>query len=308
MIYLAVVIASIVGTIMIKRFSIIDNPNNRSAHTKPIPTGGGLAIVIAFYLGLIFLYINGDVEVKLLFALLCGLLLVVVSFIDDMVDLSPKLRMITQLLSVLGAFYFLGVFSNFAWYQSLLFMISSLWLINLYNFLDGIDGYAGSEGVIVSFGAYFLYQDSLFIVLAMAIFGFLIFNWQKASIFMGDVGSTFLGFYFAVMAIYHYKDIHDIMIWWILLGVFIVDATFTLFRRAKMREKLSDAHKKHAFQRLVQSGFSHQKVVIYAMAINVISTIMLLTFSRENNLIFLFVCYNLFLFLLLKTIDKRRAF
>jgi Fuc2NAc and GlcNAc transferase len=110
------------------------------------------------------------------------------------------------------------------------------------------------------------------------------------------------------MIFYHYHSFNDIINWYILLGVFIFDATITLYRRAKIGEKLSIAHKKHAFQRLVQSGFSHQKVVLYAMGINIISIFIIFALDKSNYLIFFFVCYNIFMFMLLKIIDKRRAF
>jgi Fuc2NAc and GlcNAc transferase len=290
---------------MIKKLSIKDHPNARSAHTIAVPTGGGVAIVVAFYLGLFMLYFQGLVEENLFYALLCGLPLAIVSFVDDLRELSPKFRIMIQFISVVGALFFLGVFSVFTWYLSVLWILSLLWLINLYNFLDGIDGYAGSEGVFVSLGAYLFYHDSLLLVMVMAIVGFLLFNWQRASIFMGDVGSTFLGFFFGVMILYHYHDSDDIMIWWVLLGLFIVDATTTLIRRAKNGEKLFLAHKKHAFQRLVQSGYSHQKVVLMAMGFNIIVLFML--WSVGVSWLFL-IAYNLVLTILLIMIDKRRSF
>jgi len=308
MIYAIVLVLSLLITILIKRVAIHDHPNERSSHVVSTPTGGGLSIVIAFYVGLVYFYFTGQVAENLFFALLSGSILAVVSFIDDIIELSPKLRLTAQLLAVLMAFYFLDIFNAFSWYQSLLFLICSIWLINLYNFLDGIDGYAGSEGIFVSLGAFVLYHDNVFIILVMAILGFLVFNWQKASIFMGDVGSTFLGFVFSVMAVYHYHDSLDIVVWSILLGLFIFDATSTLIRRAWHKEKLSQAHRKHAFQRLVQSGFSHQKTVLYAMSINVIVFVLLWFVGRSDALILLFICYNVLLYIILKIIDKKRSF
>ena len=308
MLYLTVLFLSVLLTLMMKKLAIHDHPNERSAHTISVPTGGGLSIVVAFYLGLFMLFYQGQVAENLFYALLSGLVLVVVSFVDDIRELSPSVRMLTQLLSIMMAFYFLDIFSLYAWYQTLLFLLSSLWLINLYNFLDGIDGYAASEGVFVSLGAFVFYHDSLFSIMIFAIGGFLLFNWQKASIFMGDVGSTFLGFFFAVMAIYHYHDSADLLIWMILLGVFIFDASVTLFRRAINGEKLSQAHKKHAFQRLVQSGFSHQKTVLLAMGVNILCFVPLWFLHKSDMLILFFICYTIVLFLLLKIIDKKRSF
>jgi Fuc2NAc and GlcNAc transferase len=305
MIYFLLFLSAIMITIAIKKYAIHDHPNERSSHTTPIPTGGGIAIVVTFYLGLTLFYMQGVVSEKLFFALLSGIVLAGVSFVDDMIELSPLSRLLAQFFSLMVAFYFLEIATHFLWYMTVLFFISLLWLINLYNFLDGIDGYAGSEGVFVSLGAYLFYHDSLFLLMAVSIMGFLLFNWQRASIFMGDVGSTFLGFFFGVMALYHYESSADIMIWWILLGLFIFDATMTLLRRIKNGEKLSQAHKKHAFQRLVQSGFSHQKVVLLGMGLNLLALLFLYLFKAS---ITLFIAYNVILYILLKNIDKRRSF
>ena len=300
--YLLVFIVSILGTIMMKRLAIQDHPNERSSHTTMTPTGGGSAIVFAFYFGLVFLYLGEMILPELFYALLCGLVLAIVSFVDDIVELSVKFRLGVQLGSVLGAFSFLHLWDSTTWYMAFFFVISSLWLINLYNFLDGIDGYAGSEGIFVALGAYLFYHDSVLIMMVMAIGGFLLFNWQKASIFMGDVGSTFLGFFFSVMMVYHYHDSSDIVVWWILLGVFIFDASVTLLRRIRNRENFSIAHKKHAFQRLVQSGFSHQKVVLLGMGVNLFFLGFLLFFGAS---FYLFIVYNISLYILLKIVDKR---
>ena len=308
MIYIIIFIVSVLTAIMIKSVAIHDHPNERSAHTVAVPTGGGLSFIVAFYVGLIYFFLIGQVSADLFYALLCGLLLVLVSFVDDMVELSPKLRLLTQLVTVVSAFYFLGIFTAFAWYVVIFFTLAALWLINLYNFLDGIDGYAGSEGVVVSLGAFALYHDSLFVMMAVAIGGFLIFNWQRASLFMGDVGSTFLGFFFVVMALYHYHDSQDIMIWVILLYLFIFDASLTLIRRFMRGEKLSQAHKKHLFQRLVQSGYSHQKTVLLAMGINLAIMIALYAVDSGVGLLILFVGYTLFLVWIAKEIEKKRAF
>ena len=308
MIYIFVFFISVLTAIMIKRVAIHDHPNERSAHAVAVPTGGGLSFIVAFYVGLIYFFLIGQVSVDLFYALLCGLLLVLVSFVDDMVELSPKFRLLVQLVTVVSAFYFLGVFTDFAWYVVVFFLLAALWLINLYNFLDGIDGYAGSEGVVVSLGAFVLYHDSLFVMMAVAIGGFLLLNWQRASLFMGDVGSTFLGFFFVVMALYHYHDSTDIMIWVILLYLFIFDASLTLIRRFMRGEKLSQAHKKHLFQRVVQSGYSHQKTVLLAMGINLAIMIALYAIESGVGLLVLFVGYTLFLVWIAKEIEKKRAF
>jgi len=149
------------------------------------------------------------------------------------------------------------------------FMI--VWFINLYNFLDGIDGYAGSEAVFLSLAGFLLFGGSYFLVLVAAVSGFLIWNWHKAKIFMGDVGSTLLGYNVAIFTLYYAnQDPRNLWIWIILFGLFWYDATITLFRRYRNGEKLSQAHKKHAYQRVVRSGWSHSRVVLFAMLINIV--------------------------------------
>ncbi len=311
MIYIVLFIISVVLTLVVRSLRLVDLPNHRSSHTTATPSSGGLAIVVAFYIGLFWLYFHAEIDSRLFFALLSGIILAVVGFLDDMFDLSPKIRIVAQIISVLLAIYFLDVLSNYSFVFTLFFILSILWLINLYNFLDGIDGYAGSEAIVVSFGAYLIYQDKLFIVLAMACLGFLLFNFplkDRASIFMGDVGSTFLGFVFGVIALYHYQTPSDLIIWFVLLGLFIFDATLTLFLRFKNGEKLSNAHKKHLFQRVVQSGFSHQKTVLLAMGLNILFLMPLYFLKGSKFLLLYFVFYFVMLFFLNRYIDKKKSF
>jgi len=199
-------------------------------------------------------------------------------------ELSPKLRLIAQAIVAFGGLYFLGGFEQlnlffFTLENQILtnifafFMI--IWFINLYNFLDGIDGYAGSEALFLSIAAFILFGGAHFLVLAVAVLGFLVWNWHRAKIFMGDVGSTLLGYNVAIFTIYYANQVStNFWIWIILFGLFWFDATLTLFRRYKNKEKLSQAHKKHAYQRLVQSGLSHDKVVLFSLGVNAMLFIM----------------------------------
>ncbi len=308
MIYLILFVISVGLTAWMRNLAIIDTPNARSAHTSPIPTGGGLGFVVAFYLGLCYLYFTGALADGIFYALLAGIVLVVVGFMDDYRELSPQLRLGAQMFSIMIALYVLDSYALYPWYMSGLFIFTGLWLINLYNFMDGIDGYAASEGILVALAAFWLYHDSLFIMIAVVLGGFLLFNWQKASIFMGDVGSTFLGFFFFVMFMVGYHDSSDIMIWFMLLGLFITDATRTLLRRLDAGEKLSQAHKKHYFQRLVQSGFSHQHVVLLAMGFNLFWFIMIVLFYDMHYFYLLFLCYTIAIECVARWIDKRKGF
>ncbi len=312
MIYLSTFLISFILTYLYrevaKKRSLLAHINSRSSHTIPTVTGGGVAFVISFYVALIYLYFNDMVDNSLFFALLSGVLLAITGFIDDLKELSIEIRLASQIISVLLAFYFLDIFDKYSIAVLLFIYVASIWLINLYNFLDGIDGYAASEAIFALFGAYLIYHNQLFLILIFSIGGFLIFNWHKASIFMGDTGSTFLGFIFVVFILNHLDTISDFIIWYILLGLFIFDATYTIIRRLINRENFSQAHKKHLFQRLNQMGNSHSRVVLCAMGLNLISLIVLLLFKDSIFLYFIFIGYNILLFMIARYIDKKRSF
>ncbi len=309
MIYFFILLSSFILTYGIKKYTIhkelLDHPNERSSHDKAVPRTGGLAIIISFFAGLFYLYLSDMIEQKLLFAFLCSIPLIFISFLDDLYTLSAKLRFSVQVLTVILALYFIGSESI---YLNILFALGMLWLINLYNFLDGIDGYAVSEVVFVSLASYLIFQNELLLVLGVSALGFLPFNWQKASIFMGDVGSTFLGFALGVMVVYHVRLPSDIAIWLILLAVFWIDATWTLYRRFKSGKKLTKAHKMHFFQRAIELGLSHKNITLYAVFINLSAFFMVYLFKESQFIYVVLVIYLIMLFFIAKIIDKRVPF
>ena len=260
--------------------SIVDIPNERSSHTISTPRGGGIAIVLVWMAGLSYLFVKGEIETNLFLALSSGMVLFVISLIDDVIDLKPAIRMAAQSVSVATALYFIGgvqsidfgffVF-NHVWINTFLAFIGLIWFINLFNFLDGIDGYASAETILISLAFFALFTDYFLLILVFSTLGFLVWNWQSAKIFMGDVGSTVLGFTLGLLALY-YSQKYYISIFTLLIpsALFWFDASLTLFRRWRNNEKLSEAHKKHAYQRLVQSGWSHQKVVVYSIGVNLV--------------------------------------
>lgn len=155
--------------------------------------------------------------------------------------------------------------------------IGIVWAINLYNFMDGIDGIAGGEAVVVAAAGagIFLWRGALgagllCTVIALSSAGFLLWNWAPAKIFMGDVGSGFLGFCFAALAIHGEKTGELPLLGWILLlGVFVFDATATLVRRIARRERFYLPHKSHGYQRAVASGFRHAQVAGFVIGVDV---------------------------------------
>jgi len=260
--------------------SILDIPNHRSSHSIPTPRGGGLAIIIAWYIGLGTLYFLKNIELNLFLALISGSFLSVISIVDDIKNVKPKVRLLFQALSAAGALYFIGVIkpidlfvfqiaSPYILYP--LFFITILWFINLFNFLDGIDGHIAIAGVLIPLGLFLLSDSSVLLIMMVSVLGFLPWNWQRAKIFMGDVGSTLIGFNIIVLSLWLRNTANvSLTIILVLSSLYWFDATLTLIRRFLNKEKLSEAHRKHAYQRIVQYGFSHQKTVLFAIIINIV--------------------------------------
>ena len=316
-------IVSYLLTWLIKNFStknrILDIPNERSSHLLPTPRGGGLAIIIAWYIGITSLFFFGEVSRNLYFALLSGILLAVISLLDDVFDIRPVIRLSVQTITVIIAFILLkGIHTVYIGDNDLFPMIilytitivGMVWFINLYNFLDGIDGYASFEAITIGLALYFITGQSINLILIAAVSGFLIWNWPKARIFMGDVGSTQLGFVIVVMGVYfHNEHKLSIICWLILLAPFWFDATLTLYRRWRNNEKLSQAHRKHIYQRLVQSGFSHLKVDIFLSLINLILIFMVFICMKYKMLqIPLLILTLASLYIVTMYADKRKPF
>lgn len=323
--YLIVFLSSVLLTFFVRKIAlknqIVDIPNHRSSHTTPTPRGGGLAIAIVWYCSLVVLFIYGKVESSLFFALLSGGVLSIVSFIDDLKNLSPKIRIIAQVLSAVLAMFALGGSTTLdlgfvTWQNTYILSLLSipfiLWFINLFNFLDGIDGYLGMEAIFVFGGMWFFTSNVLLLILVFAVLGFLIWNWPipKAKIFCGDVGSTLIGFNVAIFAIYFQNTQQLSIVFPILLsGLFWFDATLTLFRRWKNKENLSEAHRKHAYQRIVQAGFSHAKTVYLAISINLILVgVAFYISSKPSFYMYALLAVILFLWLITRLVDKKKPF
>ncbi|MEV9616116.1 MraY family glycosyltransferase [Aliarcobacter butzleri] len=319
MIYLILLIFSFLLTYFIKNYmikkSLVASVNERSSHTVPTPHGGGIAIAITWFIGLFYLYFIGQIENNLFYALLFGAVISIVSFFDDIYELSPKLRLIIQAIVAIGGLYFLGGFETLTFgifdiqnsiFTNIFAFFMIIWFINLYNFLDGINGYAGSEAIFLSLAGFILFGGNHFLVLAVAVLGFLYWNWNKAKIFMGDVGSTLLGYNVAIFTIYYAnQEPTNFWIWIILFGVYWFDATLTLIRRKLNKERLSQAHKKHAYQRLTQVGWSHYKVTNYSIVLNILLFAIVYFIS---NIFVSFLLAFVVLVLSMKFIDSKKAF
>lgn len=322
MIYFFLLSCSLVLTFSImqyaKKKSFFDIPNHRSSHQNPTPHGGGVAIVITWFLGIWYLFLSSNIDKNLFFALNAGVIISIVSFLDDIYHIRPSIRLLVQsIVALLGLFLLGGLeMIDFGIFEIKNSIISNLfaffvivWFINLYNFLDGIDGYAGSEALFLGLSGYFLFFNEIFLVFMASVAGFLVLNWHKAKIFMGDVGSTLLGYNVAIFAIFYQNSGVSILIWFILFGLFFFDATLTLFRRYKNKEPLQIAHKKHAYQRLTQSGFSHSKVVLLGMGVNMgLFVFAYLALHVKGFEVLFFMVATAFLYMATKFVDKKKSF
>ena len=316
-------ILSISFEIIFRKFQwFIDTPNSRSSHLSPTPSAGGLAIIfsyIIYLIGLSFINVIDKTTLGVLFIILLPVMLI--GLLDDLKETKISLRLIIQFLSASFLIYYFQINSNwvpdFIFTQSSFLIISlsvvlSVWLMNLYNFMDGIDGYAGTQAVLIfSFAAILAFlnkpEENMYLYLigfAFANFGFLLRNWYPAKIFMGDTGSVSIGFVIAFFIFFSASEsIISIYTWLILLSIFISDATYTLFVRTVTKKNLTKPHLTHGFHILSKSKKSQENVTIYMILFNIFWILPLALISNtfiEFHILVTIVAYVPLLFILLK--------
>jgi Fuc2NAc and GlcNAc transferase len=263
--------------------ALLDRPNERSAHSQPIPHGGGLPLFVAFAAGLLFACWLG-VEWGAPYLVITGvaLLLMTLGIADDLRGLSVRLRMLSySVLCVLVACVLTQ--SSTAALGSLVIVIplvalALLWILNLYNFMDGIDGLAAIQTALACSMAGWLSWDNghteyaLFcLLLAAAHTGFLPWNFPPARLFMGDAGSIPTGFLVAALLVLGgVQGQLNPLCWLVLLAPFITDATWTLLWRLADGQAVTQPHKTHAYQRLSRHWRSHLKVDGLLLALQVL--------------------------------------
>lgn len=282
------------------KMQFVDTPNARSSHHEPTPNGGGVAIIFALVLALVVAGVvslvpgsTGSWDGAYWLMLIAALVLSVLGVLDDALGLSIRLRlMIYSAVCLVTVWMLMGIFplgdvatSSAAAHEgiaiacSVVIAFAMLWLLNLYNFMDGIDGIAALETISVcSVVAALVYgssgdsQYALFcLLLATVHAGFLVLNWQPAKLFMGDAGSVATGFLMGALIVYGaLSDAISPACWAILLGVFVVDASWTLVWRMLTRQPFTQPHRSHAYQRLSRHFGSHSKVDFVVLAINLV--------------------------------------
>jgi Fuc2NAc and GlcNAc transferase len=302
---LLVPLAAMVASCLLTRFvlgyairrAILDFPNHRSSHAAPTPRGGGLGIAVPVLAGTAILGLTGFVPFHTAAAVLGGTIVAAVGWMDDTGRLRGRMlarRMLVYLVAAVWGVGWAGGLAGLSlgaarlqlgWAGAAIAVIGCVWMVCLFNFMDGIDGISGVEATTAGlWGGVLLWLSGsgglavLSLMVGAAAAGFLVWNWAPARIFMGDVGSCLLGFCFAIVALSSERaGAVPLLVWMILLGVFVFDATVTLLRRVVRGERWYEAHRSHAYQRAVQSGWSHRQVsagvAVTNVALGVLATV-----------------------------------
>lgn len=267
---------------MIARLHVLDHPNSRSLHARPVPRSGGLAILVSVASVLALLFVLRGLPPYVLAIGAAAAVVAAVSFLDDRIDVPQAIRLLLQvvaaaILITAGLSWSVMDLPGIQWRlpMPLAFLVTGLyvvWMTNLYNFMDGIDGFAGGMAVF-GFGSLGVLGwqagDLGFALTATAIAaaaaGFLTGNFPQARIFLGDVGSSTLGLLAAALALWGASVGHfPLWVAWLAFSPFIVDATWTLLARASRGEAVWRAHRSHHYQRLVLAGWSHRRTTLWA--------------------------------------------
>jgi Fuc2NAc and GlcNAc transferase len=306
---LLAILISLLLTALLIRLSAwvgwVDSPNARSSHTIAMPRGGGLAIVISTLLTVPLILQGGRPPIDpwtmhgIVATLLLGLPVAAVGLMDDRTGVAPRWRLLTHALVVLTLLLWLAPLPGLLLAQGIAMppvpLALGLWFfgvawVNAYNFMDGVDGLAASQTLFMTLSAGTLSVigspdtlphpiTALMITIACTSAGFLWFNWAPARIFMGDVGSTWLGFMIFALAILTVREGWMNFGSWLILGaVFVVDTSLTLLGRIVRREKWLQAHRSHAYQQAVKklehTGHdrtqAHRRVTLGITALNLI--------------------------------------
>lgn len=260
---------------------VLDVPGARSLHALPTPTSGGIGILAGLLLAGAALRAGSALDESwcLVLLLACGLSLL--GFADDRRGLSVGFRLIAQLMAAVILLASLWPEIHGSGRAVFLLPVCLLWLVgftNLFNFMDGIDGFAAVQAVFAGATAAVLASlqgashDAVLLLaaLAAAALGFLPWNWPVARLFMGDAGSLLLGFLFAASGLLSVLRADLSWVVWLILWLpFVVDGTLTLLRRALQKKPLTNSHREHAYQRYALGSGSHRHVTLALLALDV---------------------------------------
>ena len=264
------------------RWQVLDVPNERSSHQHPTPRGGGLPLMLAFYAG-VLAFFGPQIFYQSPYSFVLGgaVFLTLVGVLDDAWSLSIRLRFVAYGLCccvvAAGLLHDVTFGSGILLAGSVLVVATALlWVLNLYNFMDGLDGFAASQCFLACSGAAMLVGVGssepyvyFCLLLGFSHLGFLLWNWPVARLFMGDAGSISTGFVLAALAVLGaVEEILPLGCWLILLALFITDASYTLCWRMSTGQKFTQAHRLHGYQRLSRYWGSHLPVLYLLIAVN----------------------------------------
>ena len=271
---------SIVISLIYKKIAINNNivaiKNHRTLHSLPTPKGGGIVFSFLSLLSFILIWWNWQLPKELfLIIVVGGGVASIFGFVDDIKNIRARIKLIVQIFLAVWVVYWLeyGGLLLLDWMPTFLtiflLLFFMVWIINAYNFIDGIDGLAASEAIFISLTlavVLFLTNGSIeitaiFILIAASVSGFILFNWPPATIFMGDAGSVFLGYIFGSLLLFTVlTDNISIWSWLTVFGYFFADTTATQIIRIVLVKKWYLAHRSHAYQNLARITGSHLKV------------------------------------------------
>lgn len=306
--------------------SLNDLVNARSSHSIAVPRGGGILFSVIFFISLSVIFAQGLVSTINFISLLSGFFVAFLGFRDDIADVAIRWRLSGHFAAAFWSLFWVGGLPplmicgftiDLGWFGHMLAAVYLVWLLNLYNFMDGIDGIASVEAIFVCVSGALLYGVSSYLgaeiqlgqylvplFLAAAVAGFLIFNFPPAKVFMGDSGSGFLGITVGVLSLQAaWVQPQLLWAWLILLGVFVIDATFTLLRRLIRGDKVYEPHRTHAYQCAARLYAGHKPVTLCVLLINMLWLLpisLCVTFGVLDGFIGVLVSYIPLIFLALK--------
>lgn len=300
------------------KYNIIDKPNHRSAHTEVTLRGGGIVYLLAFLLFLAGFYFKTESIISLKDYLVFGsglLIICGISFIDDITDLSSKIRLLFHFISVTILLFFINAFHLLPIWGVVVAYVFIIGILNAYNFMDGINGMTGCYTTVVLASLWFVnenvlqFTDSAFIIYPLiASLVFLIFNFRKkARCFMGDIGS--LGIAFWVLALIGLLILKSDSYKYILfLTVYGVEVIFTILQRLKLKENIFEAHRHHLYQLFANDKKIDHRIIslVYSLC-QVVISFFVITLHVNDFLIFLIIVVPVsIIYLLLKSKLKKQ--
>ena len=263
----------------------LDKPNLRSSHQKPIPRGGGISFFLVSTLYFVF---AGKWEIIFL------LPLALVGFVDDLINISSKLRFVVQFITVIIIFSIENLF-NLKIFEieilnsitNLALLITSVGIINIINFMDGIDGLVAGC-MIVIFSVMSITLDPVFWSVVGSLFGFILWNWSPAKLFMGDIGSTYLGALF-VFCLTKINSTNDLLGFFLIATPLIADSVICIILRYNKGQNIFEAHNLHLYQRLIMNGWKHNHVSLVYIFCCLVIALSYLYLSLQKTMVISFL-------------------